>query len=203
MIKIIIADDHALFRQGFIKLLQGSDQIEIVAEAANGSEAWQSIQQLSPDIAVLDISMPEPDGLEIARCVNDQELPTKVVLLTMHDEPELAAKAKQLGVAGYILKEDTFEELLNAINKIINGKVFISPTILKKLKHYVQVPEISNREKTVLSLIAKGMTNKQIASELKISPKTVDTYRTRLMVKLDLHSIAELTQYAVKTGLLS
>lgn len=203
MINLLIADDHTIFRQGLISLLQKSSEIKIEAEVGNGVEAWDKIQEMRPDIAILDIRMPGLDGLQIAKMVLQNNIRTRIILLTMHDEPTLAAKSDKFGVKGYVLKDNTFDELQDAIRVVAAGQRYITPVIKEKLERYNSKNELSERENTVLKLIAQGSTNKEIAKLLNISHKTVDTYRCRLMSKLKLHNVAELTAHAVKIGLVS
>jgi len=203
MIRILIADDHTIFRQGLSSLLLNSDDVEIVAEVSTGVEAWNKIQEMQPDIAILDIRMPGLDGLQVAEKVLQNEISTRIILLTMHDEATIAVKSNKLQVKGYVLKDNTFDELLKAIKCVAAGHLFMSPVIKEKLKQHDPKTELSERESSVLKLVAQGLTNREIGNRLGISPKTVDTYRCRLMSKLDLHSVVELTKHAVKIGLVT
>lgn len=206
MIRLLLADDHAIFLQGLTRLLDAWPEAEIVAKAADGQEAWEQILLHRPDVAVVDIKMPLMNGIEIAEQVRARGLSTRVVVLTMHDEPALALEAEQAGVQGYVLKDDTFEELSQAIEKVVSGRQYMSPTVSESL-HAFRLSgggiTLSPREREVLKLIASGLSSKAIARELDISPKTVETHRSRLMTKLDLHSVADLVRYAVETGFLS
>ena len=206
MIRLLLADDHAIFLQGLTRLLDSWPEAEIVAKAADGQEAWEQILLHRPDVAVVDIKMPLMSGIEIAEQVRARGLSTRVVVLTMHDEPALALEAEQAGVQGYVLKDDTFEELSQAIEKVVSGRQYMSPTVSESL-HAFRLSSggvtLSPREREVLKLIASGLSSKAIARALDISPKTVETHRSRLMTKLDLHSIADLVRYAVETGFLS
>lgn len=206
MIRLLLADDHAIFLQGLTRLLDAWPEAEIVAKAADGQEAWEQILKHKPDVAVVDIKMPLMSGIEIAEQVRARGLSTRVVVLTMHDEPALALEAEQAGVQGYVLKDDTFEELSQAIEKVVSGRQYMSPMVSESL-HAFRLSSggvtLSPREREVLKLIASGLSSKAIARELDISPKTVETHRSRLMTKLDLHSVAELVRYAVETGFLS
>jgi DNA-binding NarL/FixJ family response regulator len=206
MIRLLLADDHAIFLQGLTKLLDAWSEAKVVAEAADGQEAWELILGHKPDVAIVDIKMPQMSGIEIAEHVRDRGLSTRIVLLTMHDEPALALEAEQAGVHGYVLKDNTFEELSKAIKTVASGRRYMSPSVSEKL-HAFRLNSggvtLSPREREVLKLIASGLSNKAIARELDISPKTVETHRSRLMSKLNLHSVAELVRYAVQTGFLS
>ena len=203
MVKLLIADDHTIFRQGLSSLLRKSNNVEIVAEVSNGLEAWVRIQEMRPDIAILDIRMPGMDGLQIAEMVLQNKISTHIILLTMHDEATIAVKSNKLQVKGYVLKDNTFDELLDAIETVAAGRLFMSPAIKEKLKQHDPKSELSRRECSVLKLVAQGLTNREIANQLGISPKTVDTYRCRLMSKLGLHSVVELTKHAVRIGLVT
>jgi DNA-binding NarL/FixJ family response regulator len=206
MIRLLLADDHAIFLQGLTKLLDAWSEAKVVAEAADGQEAWELILGHKPDVAIVDIKMPQMSGIEIAEHVRDRGLSTRIVLLTMHDEPALALEAEQAGVHGYVLKDNTFEELSKAIKTVASGRRYMSPSVSEKL-HAFRLNSggvtLSPREREVLKLIASGLSNKMIARRLDISPKTVETHRGRLMNKLNLHSVAELVRYAVQTGFLS
>ena len=206
MIRLLLADDHAIFLQGLTKLLDAWPEARIVAEAADGQKAWELILRHKPDVAVVDIKMPQMSGIEIAEQVRVQGLSTRVLVLTMHDEPALALEAEQAGVHGYVLKDDTFEELSKAIKKVVSGRPYMSPAVSEKLQAFRLNSggvTLSPREREVLKLIASGLSGKAIGRELGISPKTVETHRVRLMTKLNLHSVAELVRYAVQTGFLS
>lgn len=206
MIRLLLADDHAIFRQGLARLLDAWPAAEVVAEAADGGEAWELILRHRPDVAVVDVRMPRLSGLEIAEQVLSRRLSTRIVLLTMHDEPALALEAEDAGVQGYVLKDNTFEELSQAIETVASGKRYLSPSVSEKLRTFRLDgggATLSRREREVLKLIAAGLSGKAIARELDISPKTVDTLRGRLMTKLNLHSVADLVRYAVQTGFLT
>jgi DNA-binding NarL/FixJ family response regulator len=203
MIRLLLADDHAIFRQGLGRLIHTWSEGQVVGEAADGQEAWQLIQALQPDVAILDIEMPKLGGIEILGKIRDQGLSTRVVLLTMHDEPALTLEAERAGAHGYVLKDNTFEELVRAIKQVAAGHGYMSPSVRDKLRAFRLNGgdrTLSPREQEVLKLIASGLSNKAIAKTLNISPKTVETHRERLMNKLNLHSVAELVRYAIRTG---
>ena len=206
MIRLLLADDHAIFRQGLSQLLDAWTEADVVAEAADGREAWELIMRHKPDVAVVDIKMPHMNGIEISEQVRAQKLATRIVLLTMHDEPVLALEAEHAGVHGYVLKDNTFEELSQAIKKVVSGQLYMSPSVSEKLQAFRLNSggvTLSPREREVLKLIASGLSSKAIARECNISPKTVETHRERLMAKLNLHSVADLVRYAVQTGFLT
>ncbi|NGZ05693.1 MAG: response regulator transcription factor [Magnetococcales bacterium] len=205
MISVLLADDHKIFREGLAGLLKADETLELVAEAKDGDEAWRLIQERLPDIAILDISMPGMNGIEVACVLKKSGLKTKIVILTSHDDPTLALQSKEAGVSGYILKENSFDELNHAIRMAYGGGQFMSQQVINRLEEFLNFSQrktLSPREKQVLTLIATGNTNKEIARLLNITPRTVDTHKTRLKEKLGLHTISALSQYAVKVGLL-
>jgi len=207
MIRVIVADDHVIFRQGLLKLLQSAEGITVAGEAGDGKEALAMIVKESPDIALLDISMPGLSGIEISKELKARGCATKVVYLTMHNDVLTAKQALISGVSGYILKDDAFEDLLYAIKAVASGRKFISPSISDKILHLsplkvVEKNILTEREREILKLIASGLTNKKIADKLSISVKTVETHRARILQKLDFHTTVELVKYAIKTGLL-
>ena len=207
MIRVIVADDHVIFRQGLLNLLQSSKNIAVAGEAGAGPETIDLVTREKPDIAILDISMPGFDGFEILERIQIMGTGTKVIFLTMHKDALTAKKALQSGASGYVLKDNAFEDLLYAISTVSAGGKFISPSVLESvIKAPLHEDKASRvltlRESEVLKLIATGLKNKQIAQELFISIKTVETHRTNIMQKLDIHSTASLVQYAFKIGLL-
>ncbi len=207
MIRIIIADDHKIFLQGLKALLQSVDDIKIVAEAADGKEALKAITLEQPDIAIIDISMPQMDGIEVLNELSNLEVDTKVILLTLHKDSVIAENAIKSGAMGYVLKDNAFEELLFAIQTVASGKKFISPCVTEIIlnlqsQHKNRTSGLTKRETEVLKQIALGLTNKKIAEKLYISVKTVETHRSRILQKLDLHCVADLVRYAVKEKLI-
>jgi DNA-binding NarL/FixJ family response regulator len=204
-INVILADDHAVLRQGLAPLLEMEPDIALLAQAANGEEAWQQIESHQPDVAILDIGMPEMSGIEVAREVTAQGLDTRVVLLTMHEDPCAANDAQEAGAAGYVLKDSAFEELLLAVRTVAAGGTFVTPSIQAKLRELKRrgctTVSLSPREREVIRLIALGNSSKEVARILDISPATVGTYRNRLMEKLALHTVADVVRYAVRAGM--
>jgi DNA-binding NarL/FixJ family response regulator len=202
---VILADDHAIFRQGLAALLQSEADIALLAQAADGAEAWGLIESMRPDVAILDLSMPQLSGIEVARRVEAAGLDTRIVLLTMHDDPSAVLQAQETGVAGYVLKDNSFEELVQAVHSVGAGGTFVTPSIRARLRALQRegrpaVP-LSPREREVIRLIALGNSSKEIARIMVISPRTVDTYRSRSMEKLGLHSMADVVRYAVQAGM--
>ncbi len=204
-INVILADDHAVLRHGLAPLLEMEPDIVLLAEAANGLEAWQQIENHQPDVAILDIGMPEMSGIEVAREVAAHALDTRVVLLTMHEDPCAATDAQEAGAAGYVLKDSAFEELLLAVRTVAAGGTFVTPAIQAKLRELKRsgctTVSLSPRERDVIRLIALGNSSKEIARILDLSPATVGTYRNRLMEKLALHTVADVVRYAVRAGM--
>ena len=207
MIRVIVADDHVIFRQGLLKLLQSSKDIEVAGEAGTGPETMNLVTSEKPDMAILDISMPGFDGFEILQRIQSQGIHTKVIFLTMYKDTLMARKALQSGASGYILKDNAFADLLYAISTVSSGGTFISPSVSRSFVNASDTEDkepqiLTLRESEVLKLIASGLTNKQIADKLFISIKTVETHRKNIMQKLDVHTIADLVKYTIKTGLL-
>jgi len=210
-IKVMVADDHTMVREGLRALLDADPEIEVVSEAKNGIEAFDMARKNKPDIAVLDIAMPKLNGLLVCKKIR-QEIPeTKVLVLSMYGEEEYVTQALRSGASGFILKDAAASELISAVKSISRGERFLSPTVSWKLvKKYIvngkhvevrNKAKLTNREKEVLQLIAEGYTNSEIAHILKLSVKTIQTHRSRIMEKLDIHTIAGLTRHAIKIGL--
>ncbi|MCH8346126.1 MAG: response regulator transcription factor [Chloroflexi bacterium] len=213
-IGVLLVDDHAVLRSGLRALLNLEPDLEVVGEAANGREAVELAQNLKPDVIVMDISMPEMDGLAAAKAIHEMEIPSHIVMLTVHAEEAYLFQTLQVGASGYVLKSSADRELMDAIRAAHRGEVFLYPSAIKKvLGEYLrgahgeggkrEYETLTSREKEVLKLTAEGFTNQEIAEKLVISPKTVDTYRQRIMEKLNLHHRSELVRYALKTGLLT
>lgn len=213
-IGVLLVDDHAVLRSGLRALLNLEPDLEVVGEAANGREAVELAQSVKPDVIVMDISMPEMDGLAAAKAIHEMEIPSHIVMLTVHAEEAYLFQTLQVGASGYVLKSSADRELMDAIRAAHRGEVFLYPSAIKKvLGEYLrgahgeggkrEYETLTSREKEVLKLTAEGFTNQEIAEKLVISPKTVDTYRQRIMEKLNLHHRSELVRYALKTGLLT
>jgi len=207
MIRVIVADDHLIFRQGLLKLLQSSNKIAVVGEAGNGNEALDIIKAESPEIAILDISMPGLSGFEVIRELEHKENKTKIIYLTMHDDLFTAKKVITSKAKGFVSKDDAYEDLLYAIEAVSSGRKFVSASISDKIFSLNLLKDsdddiLTKRELEILKLIAEGVTNKKMAGQLAISVKTVETYRSRILQKLGMHYTADLIKYAIKTGLI-
>lgn len=210
MIRILVADDHALVREGIRYVLDSEPDFEVVAEAANGREAVDLALQHKPDVVVLDITMPEETGLSAAARLRDLLPSARVLLLSMHDQAEYVREGMKLGTHGYLLKESAGEELRAAIRAVFAGGTFFSPAVVKRLTAATapQAPSaaallraLTPRERDVLDGVARGLTNKAIAAELGISRRTVEAHRESLMRKLEIHNVAGLTRFALEAGL--
>lgn len=205
IIKVVIADDHAIFRQGLAQLLESAGDVELKGSAPNGEQALKFIEETSPDVAILDLSMPGLSGIETTREIKRRGLTAKVILLTMHSDTDTANQAIKAGAMGYVLKDNAFEDLIYALRSVALGGTFISPSLasgmLKNVDAKKETELLTKREREVLGLIASGLSNRQIAEKLFISVKTVETHRARIMQALDLHKTADLVRYAIKNGL--
>ncbi|CAB1275489.1 response regulator [Candidatus Nitrosacidococcus tergens] len=204
-ISIILADKHEIFRQGLAALLNATEGITALAQADNGLDAWYLIQKYKPDIAIVEICMPKMTGIEVACKTIMAGLATQIILLTAQEDPSVAIYAQEAGVSGYVLKNDNFKNLLTALQIINTGSIFISSDIcskLRQLKHQKKTAATpSPKEQEVIRLIALGKSSKEIARHMNISPRTVDTYRDRLMNKIQAHSVADVVRYAVRVGI--
>ncbi len=214
-IRLLLADDHTVLRAGLRMLLDAEPDMEVVGEASNGAEAVQRALELEPDVVLMDITMGDMNGLTATRRLTERLPGTKVLVLTMHDDEEYLRQMLEAGANGYVLKQAAHAELAVAIRAVQRGEVFIYPSFTKTLLSELvggrgagqQAPSdsyesLSEREQQVLRLVALGYTNKQIASRLYLSVKTVETYRARVMDKLHLKSRAALVRYSLQKGLL-
>lgn len=187
-------------------MLAAEPDFEVIAEAADGEAAWKCIQKHRPDIAILDLNMPKASGIDVARCTERAGLDTRCLMLSMYSHPAAVQEALQVGAAGYVLKDNSFEELVAALRIVGAGGTFVSPTLGAKLRDLRRnrpgAAALSAREQEVAHLLATGRSSKEIGRHLSISPLTVDTYRRRLMEKLGLHSVKEVVRYAVESGMM-
>lgn len=211
MINVLLADDHAIVRQGVRRLLEDRADMRIVGEAGDGHEALRLIRQLQPDVVVMDLSMPGLDGIETTKQIVNEGLKTHVVILTMHATEEYAARLLQAGAHGFVGKEAFGEELTEAIRRVATGACYVPPSLSQSLpKRYARthgdaspLQALSDRELQVLKRLAEGKTSREIAEALHLSVKTVETYRARLSTKLDLKTTAELVRFALRCGVIA
>ncbi|MEK7237110.1 MAG: response regulator transcription factor [Nitrospirota bacterium] len=208
--RVLLADDHTLVLDGFRKLLE--EQCEIVGVAEDGRTLLRKAQELQPDIVTLDISMPQLNGIDAARKLKKMLPLTKLIFVTMHADPAYVNEAFKAGASGYLLKRSAGSELLQAIQSAMEGQCYITPLVAKGLVKSVitggrpavlKDEPLTSRQREVLQLVAEGMTVKEIASTLNISPKTVEFHKSQIMTHLDLHTTAELTRYALVHGLIA
>ncbi|MCA1554781.1 MAG: response regulator transcription factor [Chloroflexi bacterium] len=213
MVRVVIADDHHLVRQGIRALLEKANDIDVVGEAADGQEAVELVEKLVPDVLVIDISMPRLGGLQAIERVRGLRLPTQIVMLSMHSDEVMVRQALRKGARGYLLKRSVTEELLLAIRAASRSETYLSPAISRTvLEDFLTLPNgadmsplerLSPREREVLQLIAEGKTNSAIAGLMKISVKTVEKHRASLMAKLKVHDMVALVRIAIKHGLVT
>jgi len=210
MIRVLIADDHGIVRSGIRRMLEDHKDIQIVGEAADGYEAIQKARETTPDIILLDISMPGMDGLDVTKQLRTIDPKVRILILTMHAEEQYAPRLMRAGAMGYVTKHAVPDDLVKAIHVVHSGGRFISPTLAKNLAwrylgekaDLTPVESLSDRELQVLCLLARGNTNREIAESLHLSTKTIDTYRARVLEKLNLRNNAELTLFAIRHGLI-
>jgi two-component system response regulator NreC len=211
---VLLADDHAVFREGVRVLLEAQGDIEIVGEAASGDEAVDRTRRLKPDIVLMDISMPGRNGLDATREIRMVDAGPQVIILTMHGEDDFFFRALEAGASGYILKEAASTDLVRAIEAVAGGGMFLYPSLAAKLvgdylarvgtgEEKVSFESLSPRQREILQLIGVGLTNQEIAGRLSLSIHTVQAHRGHIMDKLGLHTRAQLVSYAVRLGLLS
>ncbi|MCZ6756370.1 MAG: response regulator transcription factor [Gemmatimonadetes bacterium] len=212
-IRVLVADDHSVVRQGIRHVLEGAEEFTIVAEAENGNEVAELVAQSKPDVVVLDISMPGLSGIEVTAVLRKRFPKCRVLILSMYDNQEYVLEAVRSGAHGYLLKDTAADDLATAIRSIHSGEAFYSPPIAAKLAAAVkgdfsdkddtgELASLTTREREVLRGIARGLTNKDIATQLGISPRTVETHRESLMRKLGIRHVAGLTKLALETGLI-
>jgi DNA-binding NarL/FixJ family response regulator len=214
-LRILVADDHGLVRRGARAVLHSRPGWRVIGEAMNGREAVEKIIDLKPDVAVVDIGMPELDGVEVVRQVREAVPNTKVLILTMHESDQMVRRALDAGARGYLLKSDLTDCLAKAVKAVSEGKRFLTPQVseivlqgfLKTTSQHQQAKRAgvrtTPRELEILRLLAEGRSNKEIAAQLGITVRTVETHRAKIMLKLGLHSLAELIHYALRHGLVS
>ncbi len=208
MIRILLADDHSLVRHGFRMILSAQPDMEIAGEAGNGKEAVELAQKLKPDVVVMDVAMPELNGIEATRRLIELSPRTRVLALSMHKDAVYVREILRAGARGYLLKDSADADLIAAVRAVAKGEGYLSPgvsdAVLSDYRRHVTDPLdlLTSREREVLQLIAEGKTNKEIATSLNLSVYTVEAHRGRLMEKLNLHSTGELVRFAVRSGLI-
>lgn len=207
-IRILVADDHALIRTGMKNLLEGNKDFLVVGEAADGEEVIQKARDLKPDVVVMDISMPKVNGIEATRILKQSRPETGILVLTMHENAEYANQVFKAGASGYVLKNAGKEEISTAIYAVARGEKYFSSRVSEiVMSEYARQSEtrlsevaLTKREREILDLIGKGLNNQQIADQLFISPRTVETHRTNIMQKLNIHDAPNLVRYALEHG---
>ncbi|HYF94351.1 MAG TPA: response regulator transcription factor [Symbiobacteriaceae bacterium] len=224
-IRVLLVDDHAILREGIRYLLSASGEVDVVGEAQDGIEALEMVEQLMPDAVLMDIAMPRMNGIEATTELKRRHPDLPILILSMYDSEEYVLPILKAGAAGYVLKRAAAQELVSALKAVVSGQVILHPDIARTVMENLgqgghaaapaaappvrteganpQLDQLTEREREVLTLIARGLTNQQIGEKLYISIKTVQAHRANLMEKLDLHDAVELTKFAIKTGLVS
>jgi DNA-binding NarL/FixJ family response regulator len=211
--RVVVCDDHAIFREGIKQVLAANPHLEVVGEAANGLDALATIKKLQPELVITDITMPEMSGIDLTREVA-RELPeTRVVILSVHSRKTFIMEALKAGARGYVLKDSAGEKLLDAVEAVLAGDCYLdSPVAGHIVEEFVKLPgpqevvgaageALTDRERQILILVVEGYSNKQIAEKLFVSPKTVDNHRAKIMAKLGRHDVIGLVKYALGSGL--
>ncbi len=209
MIRVLVVDDHAIVRTGICRLLDAEVDIEVINQTGSGHEAVRLCRELTPDVVVLDYSLPDLDGMETTRQIVELNNGSRVLILTMYANEEYATRLIRTGAAGFVVKAASSEELLAAVRKVAGRGVYVSPQIMEKMvsrigQPVVEAPEslLSNRELQVLIRLARGMTTKEVAEALHLSASTVETYRSRVLEKLNLRNNSDMTRFAIRRGLI-
>jgi two-component system, NarL family, response regulator NreC len=213
LIRVVLADDHSVVRQGLRAWLERSGYVQVVGEAADGREAVAIVEQLQPDVVVMDIAMPMLNGIDATAQIMRRNPDTKVIILSMHADESYILRALSAGAKGYLLKESTESDVLPAVQSVRDGKPYFTPSIARLLlEDYMRSLKQNNlqdsydllteREREVLQLLAQGKSNKEVAQVLDLSPHTIDSHRTNMMQKLNLHNTAEIVLYAVRKGII-
>jgi len=212
-IGILLADDHKIVREGIKALIEKQTDMEVIAETEDGRTTVQLALQLLPNVVIMDVGMPDMNGIEATRQIIANSPNVKIIALSMHSDRRFVAEMLKAGASGYLLKDCAVEELINAVHAVVENRTYLSPNIVDSvIKDYTYLLSkedlsvfsiLTTREREVLQLLSEGKTTKEIASHLKISVKTVETYKQKIMDKLNIHSVAELTKYAIREGLTS
>jgi two-component system response regulator NreC len=211
-IKIFLADDHTIVREGLAKLLEGEADLQVVGEAENGREAVERVEALKPDVVLMDIAMPMLNGIEATRQIRKIRPETKVIILSMHSHERYISELFRLGASGYLLKSAAGTDIISAIQAALKGETYLSPSISNKVvEGYISIRKashqedrynrLSNREREVFQMIAEGRSTKEIAEILFISPSTIKTHRANIMEKLEMDNISQLIQFAIHLGI--
>ena len=210
-VRIILADDHNIVREGLRSLIEKELGMDVIGEADNGRSAVKLVGNLMPDLVIMDVSMPDLNGIEATRQISSDYPQVKVLALSMHSDKRFVAGILQAGASGYLLKDCAIEEMVRAIRAIMDGGIYLSPAVagpvvqdlFRKLpsEAYTAMAVLTKREREVLQLVAEGLATKKIAERLNVSVKTVETHRRQVMEKLNIHSVAALTKYAIREGL--
>ena len=211
-LRVVIADDHTVVREGIRAVLEGVDGLVVVGEAGDGDQALALTRELGPDVVVLDVNMPVRTGLEVAGALHEEGCPTRVLMLSMHDDPEYVLQAVRAGADGYVLKDVAPSELRDAVRAVHEGREYFTARVTQQLsvalrkeieaEHLrMRLGSLTPREREVLLRIADGLTNREIGERLEISPRTVETHRERVMNKLRIRTVAGLTRFVVQHGL--
>jgi DNA-binding NarL/FixJ family response regulator len=210
MTTIVVADDHKIIREGLVKLLETREDFTVIGEANDGEEAVQMVLDRQPDVVLMDIWMPRLSGIDATRRIGKRASKTKVLILSMHESQSYVEEVLRAGAAGYIVKNSSSSDLLQAIDAVRSGASYLSPAITQQVVDAIARPSdaspsgvamLTDREREVLQLIAEGLSSKEIASVLGVSLKTVDSHRSNLMEKLDIHKVSGLVRFAIRTGL--
>lgn len=211
-IRVVIADDHTVVRQGIKGVLEEVEGLEVVGEAGDGDEALKLVSEVDPDVVVLDVNMPRKNGLEVARMLREEGRGVRILILSMHDDPEYVLQAVRAGADGYVLKDVAPAELRDAVVAVHEGREYFTARVTQQisvgLRQEIEeeqlrgrVESLTRRETEVLRLVAEGLTNREIGDRLEISPRTVETHRERVMGKLRIRTVAGLTRFVVEHGL--
>ncbi len=204
MIRVMLVDDHPLFREGIGARLEMSDEIILVGEAENGKQAIEKLKELQPDVVLMDINMPEMNGMDVLEVVTEMDFDTKFIILSMHDDKEYIVRVIRMGADGYMLKDVSGDEMISAIKAVYNGEKHFSQevaSILAQQDMDKSECKLTNREQLILRLISLGYSNKQIAQELNNSVRTVETHKRNLTRKLDINTTSGLVRYAIEHGI--
>ena len=211
-VRIILADDHTIVRQGLAKLLEGEPDLKVVAEAEDGRQAVNQVQKFRPDIVLMDIAMPNLNGIEATRQIKKLSPQTKVIILSMHSHDRYINELFSLGASGYLLKNSTGTDIINAIHAALQGNTYLSPSVSRRvIEDYISMKskssrddlysKLSNREREVFQMIAEGRSTREISDMLCVSPSTVKTHRANIMDKLNMDNISQLIQFAIHLGI--